>query len=104
MLAFDEDNATRILSILAAHQRRIKQAMAARFPAGLYRYNGSSIAWMALLMAVFVIATVVFGIGSGTGLLAWGSSTVVALGIRRSVPRLRAALRDLSVAGEPGGA
>ncbi len=42
--------------------------------------------------------------GSGTGLLAWGSSTVVALGIRRSVPRLRAALRDLSVAGEPGGA
>lgn len=42
--------------------------------------------------------------GAGTGLLAWGSSTVVAFGIRRSVPRLRAALRDLSIAGEPGGA
>lgn len=69
MLAFDEDSSTRLQTILAAHQTRIKQAMAARFPGGLYHYNGSSIAWMALLMAVFVIATVVFGIGSGTGLL-----------------------------------
>lgn len=33
--------------------------------------------------------------GSGNGLLAWDSPTVVAYGIRRSVPRLRAALRDL---------
>ncbi|MEG9227364.1 NAD(P)/FAD-dependent oxidoreductase [Aeromicrobium sp. Sec7.5] len=33
--------------------------------------------------------------GSGSGLLAWGSSSVVAYGIRRSVPKLRAALRDL---------
>lgn len=35
--------------------------------------------------------------GSGSGLLAWDPSTVVAYGIRRSVPRLRAALRELSV-------
>lgn len=33
--------------------------------------------------------------GSGNGLWAWDSSAVVAFGIRRSVPRLRAALRDL---------
>lgn len=34
--------------------------------------------------------------GEGKVLLAWGSSTVVAFGIRRSVPRLRAALRELT--------
>lgn len=33
--------------------------------------------------------------GDGNALLAWGSSAVVAYGIRRSVPRLRATLRDL---------
>lgn len=37
--------------------------------------------------------------GSGNGLWAWDSSAVVAFGIRRSVPRLRAALRDLAEAG-----
>ncbi len=37
--------------------------------------------------------------GEGTGLLAWGSSAVVAYGIRRSVPRLRAVLRELSERG-----
>lgn len=35
--------------------------------------------------------------GSGNGLFAWGSSTVVSYGIRRSVPRLRAALLDLAL-------
>lgn len=34
--------------------------------------------------------------GSGHGLLAWGSSTVAAYGIRRSAPRLRALLRQQS--------
>ncbi len=34
--------------------------------------------------------------GSGNGLLAWDSSTVVAYGVRRSLPRLRAALHELA--------
>ncbi|KQO42229.1 NAD(P)/FAD-dependent oxidoreductase [Aeromicrobium sp. Leaf245] len=38
--------------------------------------------------------------GSGHGLLAWGQSTVVAYGIRRSAPRLRAVLRERA---SPGG-
>jgi 3-phenylpropionate/trans-cinnamate dioxygenase ferredoxin reductase subunit len=38
--------------------------------------------------------------GSGSGLLAWGSSTVVAYGIRRSLPRLRAILRDRAISAE----
>lgn len=40
--------------------------------------------------------------GSGHGLLAWGTSTVVAYGIRRSVPRLRAALRERATSGPHG--
>lgn len=40
--------------------------------------------------------------GSGHGLLAWGTSTVVAYGIRRSVPRLRAALRERAASGPHG--
>ncbi|MGQ2913106.1 NAD(P)/FAD-dependent oxidoreductase [Aeromicrobium sp.] len=39
--------------------------------------------------------------GSGHGLLAWGQSTVVAYGIRRSAPRLRAVLRERASSGEP---
>lgn len=39
--------------------------------------------------------------GSGHGLLAWGRSTVVACGIRRSAPRLRAVLRDRASSGAP---
>ncbi|MEF3082331.1 DUF2207 domain-containing protein [Luteimonas sp. SMYT11W] len=68
-LTFDPGNATRMVRILNAHRVRIKQAMATRFPGGLYRYNGGSIAWMALLLAVFSIATVMFGIGTGSGLV-----------------------------------
>ena len=68
-LTFHNSNAARMQRILGAHQVRIKQAMAARFPGGLYHYNGGSIAWMALLLSVFAIATVVFGIGTGSGLL-----------------------------------
>lgn len=68
-LTFHHSNATRMQRILGAHQVRIKTAMATRFPGGLYRYNGGSIAWMALLLAVFSIATVVFGIGTGSGLM-----------------------------------
>ncbi|WP_268739117.1 DUF2207 domain-containing protein [Luteimonas fraxinea] len=68
-LTFHHSNATRMQRILGAHQVRIKTAMATRFPGGLYRYNGGSIAWMALLLAVFSIATLVFGVGTGSGLL-----------------------------------
>lgn len=39
--------------------------------------------------------------GSGHGLLAWGQSTVVAYGIRRSAPRLRAVLRERGSSGVP---
>lgn len=39
--------------------------------------------------------------GSGHGLLAWGESTVVACGIRRSAPRLRAVLRERASSGVP---
>jgi NADPH-dependent 2,4-dienoyl-CoA reductase/sulfur reductase-like enzyme len=39
--------------------------------------------------------------GSGNGLLAWGHSTVVAYGIRRSAPRLRAVLRERATSGVP---
>lgn len=39
--------------------------------------------------------------GSGHGLLAWGRSTVVACGIRRSAPRLRAVLRERASSGAP---
>jgi hypothetical protein len=34
--------------------------------------------------------------GDGAGLFAWEESTVVALGLRRSVPKLRAIARDLT--------
>lgn len=39
--------------------------------------------------------------GAGHGLLAWGRSTVVAYGIRRSAPRLRAVLRERASSGAP---
>lgn len=39
--------------------------------------------------------------GRGNGLLAWGQSTVVAYGIRRSAPRLRAVLRERASSGVP---
>lgn len=39
--------------------------------------------------------------GSGHGLLAWGTSTVVAYGIRRSAPRLRGVLRERVTSGVP---
>ncbi|WP_394001965.1 DUF2207 domain-containing protein [Luteimonas sp. WGS1318] len=68
-LEFDKDQASRMQAILAAHQRRIKQAMGSRFRQGLYKINGGSIGAMALIGAVSTGAAVLFGVGTGTGLL-----------------------------------
>ncbi len=67
-LAFKNTNARRMQAILSGHQRRIKQAMGARFREGLYRPNGGSIALMALIAGVSLCAAVLFGIRTGTGL------------------------------------
>ena len=67
-LEFKNTQASRMQAILSGHQRRIKQAMGARFPGGIYRYNGSSIAVMALIGGLSLCAAVLFGIRTGTGL------------------------------------
>lgn len=64
-LVLDNAHADRMQKILAAHQMRIRNAMARRFGQGLYRYNGGSLFGLTLITAAAAIATVVFGQGNG---------------------------------------
>ena len=66
-LDLDNKHATRVQKILGAHQKRIKAAMRARFPGGLYRYNAGS---LLMLLAIFLgFGAATFAFSGGQGLL-----------------------------------
>ncbi|VXB36283.1 conserved membrane hypothetical protein [Luteimonas sp. 9C] len=64
-LELDNTHASRMQTILAAHQKRIKAAMKLRFPKGLYRYNGKSLFGLLAILLGFGAATFTFGGGQG---------------------------------------
>ncbi len=65
----DTRHADQMQMILGAHQMRIRKAMGGRFKQGIYRYNAGSILMMLLLAAATIAATLMFGVGTGSGLL-----------------------------------
>ncbi|MDR7193704.1 DUF2207 domain-containing protein [Luteimonas terrae] len=68
-LELDKAKARQMQRIQSAHQRRIEQAMAVRFPRGLARFNGGSVGVMALIGVVFAGVAVLFGVYTSTGLV-----------------------------------
>ncbi|MET0327505.1 MAG: DUF2207 domain-containing protein [Luteimonas sp.] len=65
VLKLDGKHPLYMLKVMAAHRKRIKAAIDARFRNGVYRYNGGSLLGITLITALFSIATFVFSGGAG---------------------------------------